>query len=313
MKHVSPTNRAESQAQKLARLKQAWHHWNHGDSGVLNRLSRRLSVTLVLESQIGILSEELADFVPFDALVYRHTLGNRELVYRTGMGGPHRAEYRLTLEGENCGFLELHRRTRFTADELEVVEIFLSVAICPIRNACRFLALEQMALTDSLTRIPNRRALDQDLEKTCHLANRHGQSHSLILVDLDHFKSVNDTCGHLIGDQLLQLTADTLRRSLRNSDSVYRYGGEEFAVLPPYTTTESAREVAERIRFALANLTLDRAAESLRITASCGVAGYLAGESPEQWLSRADQALYQAKRAGRNQTRVFPAICPPRD
>lgn len=309
MKRISPTNRTEPQPQKLARLKQAWQEWN-SDSGVLSRLSRRLSTTLALESQISILAEELQSLVPFDALVYRHSLANREFVFRTGMGGPHRAEYRLSLEGELYGCLELHRRTRFTSEELEAIEICLSVAICPVRNACRFLTLEQMALTDSLTRIPNRRALDQDLNKTCHLANRHGQAHSLILVDLDHFKAVNDTCGHLAGDQLLQLTADTLRRSLRNSDSVYRYGGEEFAVLLPHTTISSAREVAERIRLAVANLTLDRPAAPLKITASCGVAAYLAGDTPEQWVARADEALYRAKKAGRNQTRVFPSINP---
>lgn len=312
MKHISPANRTVRQPQKLVltQLKQAWQEWNSSDSGTLGRLIRRLSTTLVLETQIGILAEELQVLVPFDALVYRHTLGNRELVFRTGMGGPHRAEYRLSLEGEVYGTLELHRRTRFSGEELEAIEICLAAAICPVRNACRFLALEQMALTDSLTHIPNRRALDQDLNKTCHLAARHGQAHSLILIDLDHFKAVNDSCGHLVGDQLLQLTADTLRRCLRNSDSVYRYGGEEFAVLLPHTTITCARDVAERIRMALANLTLDGPDAPLRITASCGVAAYLTGDTPEQWLARADEALYQAKQAGRNQTRVFPSIGP---
>lgn len=310
MKHISPTSKTEPQPQQLARLKQAWQEWNDGDAGVLTRLIRRLTTTLVLETQINILAEELQTLVPFDALVYRHTLASWEFVFRIGMGGPHRTEYRLGLEGEAYGCLELHRRTRFSTEELEAIEICLAAAICPVRNACRFLALEQMALSDSLTHIPNRRALDQDLNKTCHLAQRHGQAHSLVLIDLDHFKSVNDTCGHLVGDQVLQLAADTLRRSLRSSDRVYRYGGEEFAVLLPCTTTTCAREVAERIRLALANLNLDGSNVPLQITASCGVASYLAGDTPEHWLARADQALYQAKQAGRNQTRVFPAIGP---
>jgi diguanylate cyclase (GGDEF)-like protein len=300
--------RPGNQPQKLAALKQAWQEWNNSPD-VLIRLARRLATTLSLEDQLGVLAEEMADIVPFEAMMYRHTIARQEFVFRTGMGGPHRAEYRLSLEGELYGYLELHRRTRFSEEELEAIEVFIGAAICPIRNACRFIALEQMALTDTLTGVPNRRALDEDLGRICHLANRHNESHSLILVDLDHFKAVNDTHGHLIGDQVLRMSADGLTRTLRNSDRVYRFGGEEFAVLLPHTDAPHAREAAERIRLALASLALDRLVGApLCITASCGVATHLAGEGPEQWLARADEALYRAKQAGRNQTRVFPSI-----
>ncbi|ONF44030.1 GGDEF domain-containing protein [Marinobacter lutaoensis] len=308
MKHISSMTRPGNQPQKLAALKQAWQEWNNSPD-VLIRLARRLATTLSLEDQLGVLAEEMADIVPFEAMMYRHTIARQEFVFRTGMGGPHRAEYRLNLEGELYGYLELHRRTRFSEEELEAIEVFIGAAICPIRNACRFIALEQMALTDTLTGVPNRRALDEDLGRICHLADRHNESHSLILVDLDHFKAVNDTHGHLIGDQVLRMSADGLTRTLRNSDRVYRFGGEEFAVLLPHTDAPHAREAAERIRLALASLALDRLVGApLRITASCGVATHLAGEGPEQWLARADEALYRAKQAGRNQTRVFPAI-----
>ncbi|MBI42163.1 MAG: GGDEF domain-containing protein [Oceanospirillales bacterium] len=308
MKHISSMTRPGNQPQKLAALKQAWQEWNNSPD-VLIRLARRLATTLSLEDQLGVLAEEMADIVPFEAMMYRHTIARQEFVFRTGMGGPHRAEYRLSLEGELYGYLELHRRTRFSEEELEAIEVFIGAAICPIRNACRFIALEQMALTDTLTGVPNRRALDEDLGRICHLANRHNENHSLILVDLDHFKAVNDTHGHLIGDQVLRMSAAGLTRTLRNSDRVYRFGGEEFPVLLPHTDAPHAREAAERIRLALASLALDRLVGApLCITASCGVATHLAGESPEQWLARADEALYRAKQAGRNQTRVFPAI-----
>ena len=308
MKHISSMTRPGNQPQKLAALKQAWQEWNNSPD-VLIRPARRLATTLSLEDQLGVLAEEMADIVPFEAMMYRHTIARQEFVFRTGMGGPHRAEYRLSLEGELYGYLELHRRTRFSEEELEAIEVFIGAAICPIRNACRFIALEQMALTDTLTGVPNRRALDEDLGRICHLANRHNENHSLILVDLDHFKAVNDTHGHLIGDQVLRMSAAGLTRTLRNSDRVYRFGGEEFAVLLPHTDAPHAREAAERIRLALASLALDRLVGApLCITASCGVATHLAGESPEQWLARADEALYRAKQAGRNQTRVFPAI-----
>ena len=120
--------RPGNQPQKLAALKQAWQEWNNSPD-VLIRLARRLATTLSLEDQLGVLAEEMADIVPFEAMMYRHTIARQEFVFRTGMGGPHRAEYRLSLEGELYGYLELHRRTRFSEEELEAIEVFIGAAI----------------------------------------------------------------------------------------------------------------------------------------------------------------------------------------
>ncbi|HAU17865.1 MAG TPA: GGDEF domain-containing protein, partial [Marinobacter adhaerens] len=256
MKNIPSIHQSPSQPQKLAALRQAHKDWNNTPD-VLTRLTRRLSTTLSLEQQLAILAEELVAIVPFSALNYRHRIGKQDFVYATGMGGPHRCEYRLSLEGVNYGTLVLQRRQRFSEQELEGVEMVLSAAICPIRNACQYVAIEQASLTDSLTGIPNKRALDDALQRSSLLSERHGEPYSLVLCDLDHFKTVNDTHGHVVGDHLLQLAACEIEKSIRTSDSVYRFGGEEFAILLPHTSEQDARDVAERVREAIAAIRVD--------------------------------------------------------
>lgn len=311
MKNIPSIQQSVSQPRKLAALKQAYQNWNN-EANPLARLARRLATTLSLETQLGILTEELAETIAFDALNYRHRIARQDFVFATGMGGQHRCEYRLTLEGINCGTLVLHRRKKFQEEELQAIETIISIAICHLRNACQHATIEQAALTDSLTSIPNKRAMHEALHRSSQLADRHGEPYSLILCDLDHFKAINDNNGHIVGDHLLQVAAEAIERSLRVSDSVYRFGGEEFAVLLPHTDVQAASDVADRIRQAIADIRIDRGNEpALSVTASCGVAMHITGETSDQWLARADEAMYRAKKQGRNCTRVFAAINQP--
>lgn len=307
MKHVPTINKSGPQPQKLAALKQAHREWNESPD-VLTRLTRRLSTTLNLETQLAILADEIGQVVPYDHLTYRHQIASRDFVYATGMGGPHRCDYRLTLEGTFYGTLSLSRRQKFTEQELEGLELMLAAAICPIRNACHFITIEQTALTDSLTGVPNKRAMDEALTKASCLGDRHGEEYSLILCDLDHFKQVNDRYGHVVGDHILKLAAAELEKAVRNSDCVYRFGGEEFAILLPHTDEAYARAVGDRIREFINTITVNCGDTDVRVTASCGVAMRLPGETADQWVARADEALYRAKDHGRNCTRVFAAI-----
>lgn len=307
MKNIPSIQRTTTQPKDLAALRQAFEGWSNTPDP-LTRLTRRLSTTLSLETQLGILAEELRGTIPFDALNYRHQVGHRDFVFATGMGGPHRCEYRLNLEGICYGTLTLNRRQKFSDEELQGIEMFISAAVCPLRNACRFIAIEQAALTDSLTSIPNKRALDEHLQRASLLSDRHGEEYSLILCDLDHFKSVNDQHGHVVGDHVLRMTAEALGSAIRNSDSVYRFGGEEFAILLPHTGEQEARDVAERVRRAVADLNVDCGGTNLSVTISCGVARHLPEEGASQWIARADEALYRAKDQGRNCTRVFASI-----
>ncbi|MGO1461634.1 MAG: hypothetical protein ACTHV7_04845 [Oleiphilaceae bacterium] len=156
MKNIPSIQRNITQQKNLAALRQAYQGWSNAPDP-FTQLTRRLSTSLSLATQLGILAEEIGNTIPFDALNYRHQIARRDFVFATGMGGPHRCEYRLTLEGVCYGTLTLTRRQKFADDELQGIEMFISAAICPLRNACRLITIEQAALTDALTSIPNKR------------------------------------------------------------------------------------------------------------------------------------------------------------
>ncbi len=155
------------------------------------------------------------------------------------------------------------------------------------------------ARVDALTGIPNRRAMNEELSVLRMRAVRYGHDLAAVLLDLDRFKAYNDLSGHLAGDALLRRIADTLRTSLRGSDSIYRYGGEEFLALLPDQEAVSAQIAAERLRASVTGLALAHPAGGL-VTISGGIAALRDGESAEQLLARADSALYAAKQAGRD-------------
>lgn len=166
--------------------------------------------------------------------------------------------------------------------------------------------LAALAGEDALTGLYNRRRLLQRINELIEEGRRHRRTHSLVLLDLDHFKHVNDSHGHAAGDAVLRAVATTLHSALRAQDMAARYGGEELLLLLPNTPAQDAAEVAERLRQGIAALQLPCAQGVLSVTASFGVAQLHPGQSAEQWIERADLALYRAKRAGRNQVCVDP-------
>ncbi len=157
--------------------------------------------------------------------------------------------------------------------------------------------MANLAYTDTVTSLPNRRRLYEDAYRLIALAERYGQEFCVCLFDLDHFKRLNDTHGHLVGDQVLQEVAQVVRLHLRAADLFGRWGGEEFVVLLPQTRLNDAQTALERIRLALHTIALPNVHT---ITASFGIAAYLPGDTCESLLHRADQALYLAKATGRN-------------
>lgn len=161
--------------------------------------------------------------------------------------------------------------------------------------------MTHLAHTDTLIRIANRRELDAAIAREVNRATRHCLPLSLIMFDLDHFKQVNDKYGHDAGDTVLKETARVVRGHLRGADLLGRWGGEEFLIIAPNTDSAQARELAERLRQAIAICPLEYVGN---ITASFGVAEYCPQESPEAWLKHADEALYAAKQGGRNRVAV---------
>ncbi len=134
------------QPDRIAALRQARDAWAQADDPVA-RLYRRASMTLSMETLLGIFAEELGRVLSFGQLTYRHRLGHQEFVYTSGVGGAHRCDYQLNLEGRHYGTLSLTRRARFSDDELEAIEFLLGILISPLRNACQYALMEQAALS----------------------------------------------------------------------------------------------------------------------------------------------------------------------
>jgi diguanylate cyclase len=164
--------------------------------------------------------------------------------------------------------------------------------------------IRREAITDGLTGLANRKAFDQQIGRICRDAKRTGETFSLIMIDIDHFKAFNDKYGHQIGDQVLRLVALTLIDEVKGQDMVARYGGEEFAVILPGTDMHGASYVAENLRKAVERKeVINRSTgDNLgQITISLGLAAFISNENAEDLIRRADRALYDSKHKGRNQ------------
>ena len=171
-------------------------------------------------------------------------------------------------------------------------------------NARLLRELETLSRTDALTGAQNRRAFDDALKTEVERSKRYGYPLSVILLDLDHFKAINDQYGHPVGDAVLKQFAGVARGAFRESDVVYRYGGEEFAVLLPHTPLEGALIAARRVVKAAAESSLEVGPARLSVTVSAGVACLPGGQAGAgDIVAAADRALYEAKRGGRNQAR----------
>ncbi len=168
--------------------------------------------------------------------------------------------------------------------------------------------LIEHAQIDPLTGLPNRRALMKRLHQEWSRAVRYHRLLSLIMVDIDLFKSINDTYGHAVGDRFLQEAAKAISDQCREADLAGRYGGEEFAVVVPEETSHDAGELAERCRLAVADVRLRTAAGTVKGTASFGVADSTGVGSADELIEFADEALYKAKELGRDAVALHPVI-----
>ncbi|MBZ9611198.1 ligand-binding sensor domain-containing diguanylate cyclase [Rheinheimera maricola] len=188
------------------------------------------------------------------------------------------------------------------ADHLQAIDQERSALLTQIKQQAQ--EFEQQARLDALTGLPNRRAFDEALARECARSKRSNLPLCLVLMDIDHFKQVNDRYSHSIGDEVLKLVAAEISTQCRQDDTVSRWGGEEFALLLPNTDIVVAQDICERIRKAVMQIDCSAFAAGLHISISLGVAQF-AGEVPhDKLLSRSDSALYQAKQSGRNRVDV---------
>ncbi len=197
----------------------------------------------------------------------------------------------------------------FSSEEMAIASELLRVTHLHVEQAVTAIRLRRTAEMDALTGSMNRRAVDHWIERAFARAAREGVPISVLFVDLDHFKRVNDRFGHACGDDCLRQVSRALRDALPEDGVLGRYGGEEFIVVLPGLDGAAARVVGERLRAAVEALAVQHEGQPVRLTVSAGIATRHAGEStPAETIARADKALYAAKRQGRNCVQVAPAI-----
>jgi diguanylate cyclase (GGDEF)-like protein len=302
MKSPSQTNAIDFDSAKLQRLGFGQQQTTLERPISLGQLRQQLSMQLQtsLEPQriLGLFYREIQRLVPLDALSYQHKSSDLRLEF--GHRGHHSISYSLSHEGEHLGELVFRRNQRFSELEQGYLESLLASLLYPMRNTLLYRAATQSALRDPLTDTGNRIAMDQTLTREIELSRRHLQPLSLLMLDIDHFKQINDTHGHSAGDDVLKAVAASIKNQLRNVDMVFRFGGEEFLILLSNTSREAAALVGERLRNAAQTEEYVADGRSIELTVSLGCSTLLPGESAESLLRRADNALYVAKREGRN-------------
>ncbi|MCO4101126.1 MAG: diguanylate cyclase [Gemmatimonas sp.] len=285
---------------------------NPGLQQLVVQLERYPELRSALESGQPVLVEDLDTHPLYEGVRHVWGIEGIEIPIRSVIALPFSID-----RGQYCVFLVRRTRDqeRFGPADLEFAQAVITAAVAVIQRAQMVentmadnARLEQLAQTDPLTQLLNRRALTERITAEMERALRYDSTLALLMIDLDHFKKVNDTYGHLVGDDVLRDVGQLLSDTIRGSDIVARYGGEEFLVLLPETDDDGAETFANRLREAVEEHLFAREslAEPLRLTASIGVAVYPAAriESVEDLFARADAALYRAKADGRNRVRL---------
>jgi|TARA_Y100000310_G_scaffold52174_1_gene47993 diguanylate cyclase (GGDEF)-like protein len=266
------------------------------------RLIQKLQTTLDLEQVLELFYAELQSAVSFDGLRYTHD--EQVIDCEVGRQSKNRCSYRLITTRDYLGEITFCRSRRFQESELSMLENILKIIVYPLRNALNYRDAIRASLTDPLTGAGNRISLINTLRHDIEMARRYDQPMLVLMADMDRFKSINDTYGHGCGDDVLKQLTATMMEDIRRSDSVFRYGGEEFVILLSNTSEEMAVQIAERLRCKIESLDCESQGEKIPTTVSIGIASLRNGDTISKLLDRADQAMYKAKSSGRNQIQV---------
>ncbi len=263
------------------------------------QLSDLLSRHLDIASIIDAFTAEIAEEVDFCG--YRFRCDDINASIESGVIEGFSANYRLKIQNRLLGELILFKRSSFNSGELCELEDSLCALIYPIKNALMYQIALKSAYRDPLTGLNNRLSMEKNLPREIDLAKRHSQSMALLVMDLDGFKEINDGFGHDVGDQVLREVAEVISHVVRNTDLVYRYGGDEFVGGLAQTDIHGAIDVCERIRSSIDSLDLGAFGVKGRVQVSIGITLVRHGDDFLSTFKRADKALYQAKLNGKNQ------------
>lgn len=262
------------------------------------RLTSTLQTSLDLHETLATFYQMLQKIIRCSGMEYH--LPSRDVRLALGTHRAHKANYNLHNGNSAVGEITFFRGTRFSDHELNTLEGLLGLLLQPLRNALLYRDALESSLRDSLTGVGNRAALELTLQRELKLSKRSRRPLSLLVADMDGFKQINDRLGHAAGDQLLQSVAKAIRAAVRDTDQVFRYGGEEFVVVLSNTGNAEAFAIAERIRSQLESQDLPTDGATTRATISIGVSSSTIDDTRDTLFKRGDSALYEAKRCGRN-------------
>lgn len=270
-----------------------------------HRISAPPDLGLVLQTTLDVYDllkrfhQVLQTKINYHSFEFTHQESNHALTL--GTRAPYEVLFSLNHNNESLGEIRFTKLSDFQECDREQISEALSQLIYPLRNAISYQAVVMHSVTCSLTGLGNRCAFDQTIQREISLAKRHRTSFALLLLDIDNFKQINDSFGHLSGDAILREMGQLLMQQKRNSDQAFRYGGEEFAIILHQSTKVGAAQVAERIRAHIEHYDFMIKGKPMHITVSMGLTHVSAQDTFETLFERVDRALYLAKSKGKNQ------------
>jgi diguanylate cyclase (GGDEF)-like protein len=262
-------------------------------------ISMRLQQSLEVEWVFQNFMEVMQSFLLFDG--YNYQVSEPGIHLEIGRQKGHHFLYKLSIEDSNLGELVVYRGRKFSEEELEFFENVLCALMYPLRNAIHFRQATMLAHKDALTGVNNRSTFDNSLEREINLARRQDVHCSMLMIDIDLFKNVNDTYGHSAGDAVIKAVAETIQKNVRTTDLVFRYGGEEFVAILNNADCEKAYVIADRVLEAVREVTVEYQKQVLSVSVSIGLACLDTEDTASALFDRADSALYKAKNDGRDQ------------
>ncbi len=261
-----------------------------------------LQVSLEVETVISTFMEYVHAYLLFDGFTFSCSQPGIQINNARQKG--HRCTYNLEIEGVKLGVLDVYRGRKYAESELMLLESMFTLLICPLRNAIQYRKASLLAHCDALTGAKNRSTFDESLDREINLAQRHGQDFTLLVVDIDHFKRINDTYGHSSGDEVLRSVVRTLQRSIRATDMLFRYGGEEFVILLSNSDCQQSSRIADRVLGSVRDINMQLSGQELDLSVSIGMACLDTQDTAQTLFDRADAAMYEAKNEGRDQIKV---------
>ena len=253
-------------------------------------LLEQLQTTLDLDKLLDIIAMEVARYINFSGLYFKNQTVSKTL--RGSRKARHERHFELKLNDEFIGTLSYAINSPISMVHFKDLQRIHQIILYPLKNALQYHQAIQLAMRDSLTGLGNRRYFDEQIKRAMHNANRHHAQVGLVLGDLNKFKAINDTYGHSTGDQVLKQFANILRACIRDSDSIFRFGGDEFAIIVENASECALDIIQSRINNALKNNVL---LAKYQVGCSLGTTFMNRADNELSLFERADQALYRQK------------------